>query len=189
MKKVFIVPGYQASPTDHWFPWLSNQITQYGAQCTVINFTNSAQPDLATWRSDLSAQMQVIDEDTIIIAHSLGCITSLDYLSHQRHAIQLTALITIAGFYQNLPSLPELNDFIQQAEIADGMLRSHIRQRYAYFSINDTLVPAPFCIRFGQLLNAQMIEVKQAGHFMAEDGYLQFPALWERVKALIDHVP
>ena len=183
--KIFIIHGYQSSPEQHWFPWLAEKIKQMGSQCEIVNLQDSDQPDFATWRQNLEAQVHPLNEQTIIIAHSLGCISVLDYLSEALNGRLIKAIFMVAGFNEKLTALPELNQFVQQAKLNDALLRFRIQQRYSLFSCNDPFVPAPLSIRFGQLLNAQMIEVKKAGHFMQSDGLSEFPQLWEKLEKLL----
>jgi len=183
--KVFIIHGYQSSPEQHWFPWLATKIEQMGSQCEIVHLKGSDQPNFATWRQNLEAQVHPLNEQTIIVAHSLGCISVLDYLSEALNGRLIKAIFMIAGFNEKLTALPELNQFVQQAKLNDALLRFRIQQRYSLFSCNDPFVPAPLSIRFGQLLNAQMIEVKKAGHFMQSDGLSEFPQLWEKLEKLL----
>ena len=185
MKKVFIVHGYNASPSDHWFPWLKQQIESLGHQCDILHLADSAHPQYDAWKHNLVQQIQPINDDVIIIAHSLGCISSLGFLSEALHGRKHFALFLIAGFKQRLPVFPELNLFIDQAHIDDAHLRLSISHRILFFSNNDPFVPAPFSIQLARLLNAQMIEVKDAGHFMASDGFSEFPQLWEKLTVLL----
>ena len=183
--KIFIIHGYQSSPEQHWFPWLAKKIEQMGSQFEIVHLQGSDQPDFATWRQNLEAQVHPLNEQTIIVAHSLGCISVLDYLSEALNGRLIKAIFMVAGFNEKLTALPELNQFVQQAKLNDALLRFRIQQRYSLFSCNDPFVPAPLSIRFGQLLNAQMIEVKKAGHFMQSDGLSEFPQLWEKLEKLL----
>ena len=183
--QVYIVPGYQASPQDHWFVWLANKIQTMDAEVSIVKFTEPDHPQFEQWQHDLNQQIHRLDAQTIIIAHSLGCISTVAYLSRHLKERRLKSLICVSGFYETLSALPELDHYMQQIQMDDGIIRTHIQHRYVFFSNNDPLVPAPLSIRFGQLLNAQMFEQKQAGHFMAADGYTQFPQLWERVERLL----
>ncbi len=185
LMKVFIIHGYQSSPEQHWFPWLATKIEQMGSQCEIVHLQGSDQPDFATWRQNLEAQVHPLNEQTIIVAHSLGCISVLDYLSEALNGRLIKAIFMVAGFNEKLTALPELNQFVQQAKLNDALLRFRIQQRYSLFSCNDPFVPAPLSIRFGQLLNAQMIEVKKAGHFIQSDGLSEFPQLWEKLEKLL----
>ena len=183
--KVFIVHGYQSAPDDHWFPWLAQHIKQTGHECEIVQLQGSDQPDLATWKQNLTTQVQPLNDQTIIVAHSLGCLSTLDFLSEALNGRILKAIFLVAGFHEKLSSLPELNLFIQQARLNDALLRFRIQQRYSLFSCNDPFVPAPLSIRLGQMLNAQMIEIKQAGHFMQSDGFHEFPQLWQKLENIL----
>lgn len=43
-KQLFIVHGYQATPQDHWFPWLAEEMRKEGYQTTSIPLPHSDQP-------------------------------------------------------------------------------------------------------------------------------------------------
>lgn len=185
MKKVFIVHGFQASPNGHWFPWLKQQVESLGLSCDVLNLTDSLYPQYAVWKANLADQLQMLDEQSIIIAHSLGCLSVLDYLSNILKDKKINAFIGVSGFSEKLHAVPELDVFIQGTVLKDHLLRMNIQQRHVIFSNNDAYVPAPMTIHLGQLLNAQMLEIKGAGHFLGSDGYFEFPQLWERLKFLL----
>ncbi len=72
MKKVFIIHGFQASGKSHWFPWLKQQLEDIRVECHVLNMTDSMHPDYLIWKQNLTQQLQYLDSDTIVIAHSLG---------------------------------------------------------------------------------------------------------------------
>ncbi|OTG94122.1 RBBP9/YdeN family alpha/beta hydrolase [Acinetobacter sp. ANC 3832] len=182
---VFIVHGYQASPEKHWFPWLAKKVQDTGSSCEIVHLEDANQPQYAEWKQGLEIQISPLNEQSIVIAHSLGCLSVLDFLSQALNGRSLKAIFLIAPFNERIASLPELNLFIDQANIQDGMIRSHIQQRYLFLSNDDPFVPAPMSIRLGHLLNAQMVEVKGAKHFMAEDGVKEFPQLWERLQPLL----
>ena len=187
MRRFYIVHGYQASADDHWFPWLSKKIIESGGSYEVLNLTNSQNPHYETWKTCLENQIKNLDEQTVIIAHSLGCLITLDYLSQALKQQRLGAIFLIAPFKQKLGSLPELNQFILSCKVDDALIRSHIDKRMIFLSNNDPYVPAPFSIQLGHLLNAQMHEIKNAGHFMAHEGFLEFPQLWEKIQQMLSH--
>lgn len=185
MKKVFIIHGFQASPQSHWFPWLKQQLETIRVDCHVLNLTDSTHPDYTKWKQDLSHQLQALDHDTIVIAHSLACITALDYLSSALQQQKIKAFIGVSGFQEKLKSLPELNQFIDQIHLNDSIIRLNIQQRYVIFSNNDVYVPAPLTICLGQRINAQMMEIKGAGHFLEADHYREFPQLWDLIQSIL----
>ncbi len=185
--KVYIVHDFKASVTTHWYAWLADQVITLGHQCEIVQLADSEQPQAVIWRQNLEQQIKPLNEQVIVIGHGLGCLSTMDYLSQALKGCSLKALLLVAGFRTRLPSLPELNQLIDQCSVDDALIRIKVQQRYVFFSTNDSFVPAPFSIRLGQLINAQMIEVTRAGHFMQEDGYQTFSELWSRLQVLLQH--
>ncbi|MBJ9986615.1 serine hydrolase family protein [Acinetobacter sp. S40] len=185
MKHVYIIHGYQAVPEDHWFPWLEQHILQTGAIAERVFLADSAHPDADVWQECLSAQCTVLNENTIIVAHSLGCVSSLNFLSKVLQKSSIGAGIFVSGFTEKLNAIPELDQFMESQTLDDKLLRQHILRRYVLLSSNDPFVSPPLTIRLGQRLNAQILEIKQAGHFMQEDGYTAFPQLWDVLRPLL----
>ena len=109
----------------------------------------------------------------------------LDYLSSVLEHQKIKAFIGVSGFKEKLKSLPELNQFIEQTHLSDDILRLNIQQRYVIFSNNDLYVPAPLTICLGRRINAQMMEIKDAGHFLEEDRYREFQQLWELLQSIL----
>ncbi|MGE8540792.1 RBBP9/YdeN family alpha/beta hydrolase [Acinetobacter sp. ANC 3813] len=186
-KKVYIVHGYLASPNDHWFPWLSRKVQQAGYLSKRVMLPESSQPDFEMWQQSLALQIPHLDEDTIIVAHSLGCIATLHYLNERfkTEAKEIKAGIFAAGFKAPLKVFPELDSFIAKAKLDSAKLQKYMPLAFCLLSSNDAIVPPPLTLQLGHVLNAQSFEVKNAGHFMAEDGYEQFQEIWELLKPLL----
>ena len=184
-KKVYIVHGYKAAVQDHWFPWLAEQVQAAGHEVKIVALTDATQPEFSVWQQDLQRDLQQLDENTIVVAHSLGCLTSLNFLSSHLMQTKIQAGIFVAGFIDTLPALPELNQFIQQAQLNEYVLQTKIQTRLVFVSNNDPLVPPPLVIRLGHVLKAQIEEVVQAGHFMQDDGFREFPQLWAKLQLLL----
>ena len=56
-KKIYIVHGYQASPNDHWFPWLGRKLQLAGHQSKRVMLAESNQPNFENWQKFLSVQI------------------------------------------------------------------------------------------------------------------------------------
>lgn len=185
MNTIFIIHGYQASPNKHWFPWLADKIQAVGAVCEIIHLEDADAPHYAVWKECLHMQVSPLDEHSIVIAHSLGCISTLDFLSDALKTKKIKALFLVSPFKDPLPSLPELNEFIRHTQMDEFVIHTAIQKRFVFLSNNDPYVIAPMSIRLGQAIHAQLVEVKSAGHFMQENGFTQFPQLWDKLSPLI----
>ncbi len=47
-----------------------------------------------------------IDENTVLIGHSLGCVTALRFLQHAGQSV--AGYVLVSGFDEEQPTLPEL---------------------------------------------------------------------------------
>lgn len=61
-------------------------------------------------------QRPKLDPESIIVAHSLGCLARLHFLTQTLSHTQIKGLILVACFNDKLTALPELEGFIRQAK-------------------------------------------------------------------------
>ena len=81
MAQIYVVHGYTASPDENWFPWIQEYADQQKASLKVLRLDPSPTPTLEVWKRQMDEQIDEIDENTIFIAHSLGCIATLHFLT------------------------------------------------------------------------------------------------------------
>lgn len=177
--RVYITHGYTAAPDKHWFPWLESALKPLGIGCYRLAMPNSTKPDPQEWLLHHLEQIQ-LDEDTLLIGHSLGCIASLNLLASTANPIR--GAILVSGFYQPLPNLPELNPFADlfQQKIAQPRALARI-QTVSYDLIaarNDSVVASQYSHQLAQFLNAESyLELATGGHFLDREGCTQLPEL------------
>lgn len=70
--QIIIVPGYKASPEDHWFPWLAMELSARNICSRVLNMPSPGQPKLSDWIDTLEKAAARPNSDLFIVAHSLG---------------------------------------------------------------------------------------------------------------------
>ncbi|CAB1216811.1 RBBP9/YdeN family alpha/beta hydrolase [Acinetobacter bouvetii] len=186
-KKVYIVHGDQASPNDHWFPWLGQQIQHSGHVARRLILPDANTPNFQNWQHALGLQMPQLDQDSIVVAHSLGCLASLHFLTKALSEKQIKGLILVAGFKDKLTALPELDGFIRQAKLDMAILQKQIATRVLFFSCDDPYVSPPKAVLLGHYINAQMQEVNHAGHFMRSDGFEECKEVWDVLHPLLVH--
>lgn len=179
IKKVYIVPDYQATINDHWYPWLSHQIRRAGFQAKRVILANPFQPDLDEWQQNLQVQMPQLDEHSIIVAHGFSALSVLQFLQKQPvfQEQKIGGLAIVAGFDTPLVAWSELNKMIQTVRLDFRGLPQHYQRAVMFVSSNDPYVPAPVSLRLAHTLNAQIFEIREAGHFCKRDSYTDFPQL------------
>ena len=172
MQKVYLVHGYLANQKSHWFEWLGKKISEKGYDLEIISLSDSDNPKYEKWNHDISKSIDSNKDEIIIIAHSLGCISTLDYLSKKNKKIK--KLILVSGFYEKINVLPVLDEFIENCEIKFDLIQSFTKEIDIFVSSNDALVPPKLSYDLACRLNANIYNVKNAGHFLDSDGYTEF---------------
>lgn len=178
-QKFVIIHGYTASPEKNWFPWLKSQLEALGAQVDVPEMPDALSPDPEKWQQRLQQPPFDIDEESVLIGHSLGCVTALRFLQNKQQAVK--GYILVSGFDEEQQTLPELRshtlsplDHTALIDIAD--------KRISIISTNDEIVSPSSSKALAEALNTQVILEENAGHFLDREGYTAFPTLLEVIK-------
>ncbi|WP_278925616.1 RBBP9/YdeN family alpha/beta hydrolase [Staphylococcus auricularis] len=184
MKKMFIVHGYQATSSSHWYQWLTDEMEAYGYETEVVALPDTNQPDYKSWSATLQHLIQEqLDSETIIVAHSLGVITTLDFLTNLPQIHHIKGLFLVAGFGQTLTDLPELNTFIDQCHIQYPRLSAERIMSIA--ASDDPVVDIAYTDELSQSLKVPTTIIEHNGHFLARDGYDRFDRLKSYIVGLI----
>lgn len=179
MKRAFIIHGWGATPADHWFPWLSGSLKRHGFTVDTSALPNPTAPVFADWQHTLARHIGTPQPDDLYIAHSLGNITLLHYLSQARPT-KISGLILVSGFAAKLPKLPEIegysmDNYVEQARLDLPAIRAATPNIVCIVSSNDAIVAPEESGKLAAALNAPVIRVKNAGHFLASDGFTELP--------------
>jgi predicted alpha/beta hydrolase family esterase len=76
---VFIFHGTEGHPQENWFPWLKQELKAKGYDVTVPQFPSPpvVPAKISEWFDVLKDYEDKINEDTVIVGHSLGGIFTL----------------------------------------------------------------------------------------------------------------
>lgn len=181
MAQVFVIHGYTASPEENWFPWIQQQAIQAGASLKVLRLDPSETPSLDVWNRQIKEQVDVIDQHTVFIAHSLGCLATLHYLSHILQKQRIKQLVLVAGFNGRLGRLEQVNPFINAAKIDFELLKSHIEKRVVIYSEGDDRVLPKFSLEQAESLAADIVAAEHQGHFIDSEGCTALPEVWDAI--------
>ncbi|MFP3581108.1 alpha/beta hydrolase [Arthrobacter sp. fls2-241-R2A-200] len=181
VQRVVIVHGYESSPDANWFPWLQRVLEAEGKAVTVVPLPDPDSPDKGAWKDAVSSALGVPDARTVVVAHSLGAVTSLRALAALPEPWELGGLVLVAGFTDPLEALPELDGFLASEVDVERVAKS-IGQRTVIRSETDPFVPPEASDDLARRLDARLQVYPGAGHFMAEDGVTKFPALLDAIR-------
>lgn len=183
---IYVIHGYTSSSKSEWFPWLKEQFKYSNVKLYIPNMPDSDDPHLEPWLNHLRKNILNMDENTIFIGHSLGCVTILSYILEKN--IKIKGAIFISGFIKENPMKKQtegLNEFV------DGTLdivriKSLIPVRTVITAIDDDIVPTKATQELAKTLDGNLIILKSGKHFIARDGFTDFPLLLNEIEELIN---
>ena len=174
--RVIIVHGFRANVDAHWFPWLRDVLADRGIAATSVDLPLAESPNPADWEREVSLALGTPDEQTWIVGHSLGAVTSLRVLAAQLGEWRLGGVVFVAGFTGRLDTLPDLDDYLAD-DVDAERVAERISTRVVVRSDNDTLVPPAASDALARRLSAEVRVQPGAGHFLEADGMTSLPVV------------
>lgn len=176
--RIILVHGLAATKKSNWFPWLEEVInSKLGLSVKAISLPRSKIPKIDKWIESLYKEIVNPDENTLFIAHSLGCITLLKYIEGMPDTVTIGGVILISAFDKPLPLIPLINAFVDKKPNYKNIIPK-IKKIKVIGSTNDLIVPIRYTKEVAKQLQTALIEIEKAGHFTTQDGYRIFPELY-----------
>ncbi len=182
---IIIIHGSFGSPEENWFPWLKAELEGLGVKVFVPAFPTPEGQSLAVWMKAFEEYRQYLNEETILVGHSLGPAFILNVLEGLNKPVK--ACFFVAGFIGNLrnPEFDELNKSFADRVFDWKKIKENCKQFFVFYSDNDPYVPIQKAQILGQMLDTEPIIVKEAGHFNDAAGYTTFSRILEKIKSLL----
>ena len=183
---VYIVHGYTASSQAEWFPWLKDKLIEIGTTVTVFDMPNPNAPVPMEWDAYLENNIAECGESTFFVGHSLGCIALLRYLEKQAVTTKIGGVILVSGFLEPVPTLPMLDSFLKQ-DLNTPKLIKMVEKRLVISSPKDWIVDYQYSSKLAKQMKARLITVESGGHFIAQEGFTEFPLVYDELCKMINN--
>lgn len=185
MSQAFIFHGTEGYPEENWFPWLKAELEQQGFDVVVPQFPSPpiVPAKISEWFDVLQEHESQINEETILIGHSLGGVFTLRVLEQLQHPVK-------AAFFIGTPvGVRPILNYDRDASFSGFSFDwKSIRTKAAHFTVfqsdNDPYVGLENGKELAKNLGTELTFVPNAGHFNTAAGYTAFPALKESILAL-----
>ncbi len=178
MNNFIIVHGIGANSQDNWFPWLKGELEKLGCSVIVPDFPHSSAPKLDEWLTEFHKNNRKIDENTILVGHSLGCAFILNALELRN--IPVKASFFVGGFtgpLENAELAPLISEFSDK-DFDWETIRGNCKKFYVINSDNDPYVSLDNAYQLALNLAVEVNMVRGIGHF----GNQKFQLLLEMIK-------
>jgi len=180
MKNAIIIHGTEGYPQENWFPWLKKELENLGYKVSVPQFPTPpiVPAKISEWWKVL--ENLKIDEDTMIIGHSLGGIFTLRILEKLKNPV---ASVFLTG--TPIGERP-MKNFDRDAAFSGfefdwNKIKKNAKRFVVFQSDDDPYVSLKNGEVLAKNLGVSLYFVANAGHFNAKAGYLKFPQLLEEI--------
>jgi predicted alpha/beta hydrolase family esterase len=178
---VFIFHGTQGHPGENWFPWLKGKLESLGHKVTVPAFPHPEAPHPKTWYPVMESLLPEINQDSIIIGHSLGCIIALRLLERCSSPVHQTILVAPPLGIPPIKFIEGDSPFIEGG-FSWEKIQKNAGRCIVFHSDNDPFISIENGEECARKLGVELTFVPNAGHFNAAAGYTSFPSLLELLK-------
>lgn len=183
---VLIFHGTEGYPEENWFPWLKKELEAKGCKVIVPQFPSPpvVPAKVSEWFYVLKNYEQFIDENTIIIGHSLGGVFALRVLEQLKHPIRAVFLTGTPIGIKPILNYDRDSSF-SGFDFDWEKIKNNSKHFTVYHSDNDPYVSLENGEQLAKELGVELTFIPNAGHFNAKAGYLTFPELLEKVSKIL----
>lgn len=179
MERYVILHGSFGSNDGNWFPWLKKELQNRGKQVFVPQMPVGVEKqNFESWSNELDKL--AIDENTVIIAHSIAPVFVCKYLV--KNNIRVKKLIFVCGFNNYLGINPDY-DTVNEPMYLDNLedAKKYCDNIVCFYSDNDPYVRFDVEKQFADTIANKQIIIKGGGHINSESGF-------KKLEELLDHI-
>lgn len=182
---VFIIHGTFGDPEENWFPWLKSKLEEEGHRVFVPEFPTPENQSLENWLEVFEEYEKYLNEDSIVIGHSLGPAFLLNVLEELDHPIKAAFFVSPCVNLLGDPKFDRLNRTFVEKDFNWKKIRNNCKKFFLFHSDNDPYVPLKQTKELNKRLNGELTVVEGAGHFNKDAGYTEFDLLLRKIKGEI----
>lgn len=185
--EIFIFHGTEGYPEENWFPWLKKELGQNGYSVFVPQFPSPpvVPAKISEWFDVLKEYEEHINEDTILIGHSLGGVFTLRVLEQLKHPVKAVFFVGTPIGVRPILNYDRDNSF-SGFSFDWNSIKKNAQHFVVFQSDNDPYVGLANGHQLAEILGVKLNFVLNAGHFNAKAGYLKFEKLLEEVNKILD---
>lgn len=179
MDNYIIIHGSFGSKNGNWFPWLKEKLENEGKKVDVPQMPVGVEKqNFENW-SKIMDDLD-INENTIIIAHSIAPIFVCKYLITNK--VKVKKLIFVCGF-NNYLGIDSDFDAVNKPMFIDNYddVKNYCSNIVCYYSDNDPYVKYDVEKSFADKLTDKSIIIKNGGHINSESGYTKFEDILKEI--------
>lgn len=170
-----ILHGSFGSKDGNWFPWLKKILESKNYTVDVPQMpVGVGNQNYDNWSDELDKL--TINENTIIIAHSIAPVFVCKYLINNK--IRVKKLLFVCGF-NNYLDIDTNFDLVNKPMFLDNLkdIKNYCDNIICFYSDNDPYIPLNVEKEFADTISNEQYIISNGGHINAESGYTEFQEL------------
>ena len=182
-KNVLLIHGYNGIPKI--YEWLEQELEKLGYNVIVPKFEPREGVTYENWKKVLNNYKKYINEESIIVAHSIGNEFIIKYFNE--NDLEAKLYISLAGFskYFEWEDKQDLNRACREFLVTESELknfRNRCKKKYSIYSDNDHIVPFNILQEYPKNIAAIPILIENIGHMGKKSGLEEIPRVIEIIK-------
>ncbi len=190
MKKIYLVHCWDGTSSDGWYPWLEEKTNDQNIKLIKFDMPNTANPKIEEWVDYLNSKVDLLNEETYFIGHSIGCQTILRYLE-TKEITKIGGILFVAPWLDLLPEAIEDEDSYNTAQpwintpIDFEKVKQFTNNISCIFSDNDYFVSIEQEKEFRNKLNAKTVIVNNKGHISQDDDVYELQEILDLTQKML----
>lgn len=182
-KNVFLIHGYNGIPKI--YEWLESKLKKMGYNVITPKFEPREGVIYESWKKTFDNYRKYIDDESIIVAHSIGNEFIIKYFNENNLSAKL--YISLAGFseYFEWQDKEDLNrackEFLVNKEELENF-RDRCSKKYSIYSNNDHIVPFEILQAYPKTIEATPVLIENIGHMGKKSGLEEIPKVIELIE-------
>jgi len=172
-KRIVLIHGWADKPERGWLGATAKTLREEGFEVINPQMPREKIPKVHDWIDLAKESIGELNDQTVLVGHSLGTFTLLRFLSEYMGSEKAKALILVAGFLEpgreeaKLLFMPKPNTL---------KVQEHVDMIYHIYSDNDQMLSVEKSQELASKLGGEQIMLPGFKHFTADD-LDEFPQL------------
>lgn len=178
---VLILHGILGNAGENWGQWLHDSLSAKAYTVIMPSLPHAEHPNRSEWLAFIKAVVPLPTEELIIVAHSLGVTSALDYIEQSTQPVK--SLVGISGVAEDYGF--ELNSyFLKEKSIDFQKVRARLEHVNVFYGDNDPYVTQAALKSVAANLRCRPKIIHNGGHLNAAADFVEFPVLLKSILAI-----